>query len=115
MQTFAEDKGRETLPLQPRSGFCELSASKLCNVSLCEGFGCRPTSGERPSPDRTTRLRDSDGDGTAETKSVLPPGLHSPFGMTLMGSDLYVADTDAVCAWLYGGCNGDQVIWYENG
>jgi glucose/arabinose dehydrogenase len=48
-------------------------------------------------PDRITRLRDSDGgDGTAETKSVLPPGLHSPFGMALTGSDLYVADTDAV-------------------
>ena len=99
MQTFAEDKGRETLPLQPRSGFCQLSASKLCNVSWCEGFECRPTTTTRPragvtSPDRITRLRDSD--GTAETKSVLPPGLHSPFGMALMGSDLYVADTDAV-------------------
>jgi len=49
---------------------------------------------DEPRPDNTTR--DSDGDGTAETKSVLPPGLHYPFGMALMGSDLYVADTDAV-------------------
>jgi glucose/arabinose dehydrogenase len=68
------------------------------------------------SPDRITRFRDSDGDGTAETKSVLPPGLHSPFGMALTGSDLYAADTDAGHAlWPYGGCNADQVIWYKNG
>lgn len=88
MQTFAEDKGRETLPLQPRSGFCQLSASKLCNVSWCEGFECRPTTTTRPragvtSPDRITRHRDSD--GTAETKSVLTAGpplalRHGPRG-----------------------------------
>lgn len=64
--------------------------------------------------DPITRLRDSVGDGTAMTKSILPPGLHSPFGMALMGSDLCVADTDAVMR-LDGGCNGDRVIWYKSG
>jgi hypothetical protein len=101
MQTFAEDKGRETLPLQPRSGFCQLSASKLCNVSSSDGFrmparddGAAHIGAGVTNPDRITRLRD--GDGIAESKLVLPPGLHSTFGMALMGSDLYFADTDAV-------------------
>jgi glucose/arabinose dehydrogenase len=34
-----------------------------------------------PSADRITLLRDADGDGVAETRSVFIDGLHSPFGM----------------------------------
>src|SRR5947208_1358504 len=37
------------------------------------------------SPDRITLLRDADGDGVAETKTVFLKGLNSPFGMTLVG------------------------------
>jgi glucose/arabinose dehydrogenase len=54
-----------------------------------------------PSPDRVVLLRDSDGDGVAETRSVLLSGLHSPFGMVLVGDSLYVADTDAVMRFPY--------------
>lgn len=53
------------------------------------------------SPDRITLLRDSDGDGVAETRTTFLRGLHSPFGMTLVGNDLYVADTDAVLRFPY--------------
>ncbi len=49
-----------------------------------------------PSANRITLLRDADGDGVAETKSVFLQGLHSPFGMALVGDTLYVANTDAV-------------------
>jgi glucose/arabinose dehydrogenase len=49
-----------------------------------------------PSADRVTLLRDSDGDGLAETREVFLDSLHSPFGMTLVGNDLYIADTDAI-------------------
>ena len=49
-----------------------------------------------PSANRITLLRDADGDGVAETKSVYLQGLNSPFGMALVGSDLYIANTDAV-------------------
>ena len=49
-----------------------------------------------PSPQRITLLRDADGDGVAETKTVFLSGLHSPFGMVLVGSELYIADTDAL-------------------
>ena len=49
-----------------------------------------------PSANRITLLRDADGDGVAETRTVFLEGLNSPFGMTLVGNDLYVANTDAV-------------------
>jgi len=38
----------------------------------------------------------------AETRSVFLEGLNSPFGMTLVGNDLYVANTDAVVRFRYG-------------
>jgi glucose/arabinose dehydrogenase len=54
-----------------------------------------------PSANRITLLRDSDGDGVAETKSVFLHGLTSPFGLALAGNDLYVADTDALLRFPY--------------
>ena len=54
-----------------------------------------------PSPDRITLLRDADGDGVAETRSAFLQGLHSPFGMALVGKNLYVANTDAVIRFAY--------------
>ena len=54
-----------------------------------------------PSADRITLLRDADGDGVAETRSVFIDGLHSPFGMALVGSELYVANTDALVRFPY--------------
>ncbi|PWT75391.1 MAG: sorbosone dehydrogenase [Proteobacteria bacterium] len=54
-----------------------------------------------PSANRITLLRDADGDGVAETRSVLLQGLHSPFGMALVGNDLYVADSDALLRFPY--------------
>jgi glucose/arabinose dehydrogenase len=55
------------------------------------------------SANRITLLRDSDGDGIAETQSVFLRGLNSPFGMTLAGKDLYVADTDTILRFPYKG------------
>ena len=54
-----------------------------------------------PSADRITLLRDVDGDGVAETRSVFLQGLHSPFGMALVGNDFYVANTDALVRFKY--------------
>ncbi len=54
-----------------------------------------------PSPNRITLLRDADGDGTAETKATFLSGLNSPFGMALVGDNLYVANTDAVLRFPY--------------
>lgn len=54
-----------------------------------------------PSADRITLLRDANGDGVAEIKTPFLTGLHSPFGMALVGDTLYVANTDAVLAFPY--------------
>lgn len=54
-----------------------------------------------PSANRITLLRDSDGDGVAETRSVFISGLNSPFGMVLVGDDFYVADSDAIMKFPY--------------
>ena len=51
-----------------------------------------------PSANRITLLRDADGDGVAETQATFLTGLNSPFGMALVGDDLYVANTDARAA-----------------
>ncbi|MBO9641845.1 MAG: sorbosone dehydrogenase family protein [Pseudacidovorax sp.] len=49
-----------------------------------------------PSADRISLLRDADGDGVAETKTVFASGLVSPFGMALVGNELFVANADAL-------------------
>ncbi len=54
-----------------------------------------------PSANRITLLRDADGDGVAETRSVFLSGLNSPFGMALVGNAFYVANTDAVLRFAY--------------
>ncbi|WP_426783846.1 PQQ-dependent sugar dehydrogenase [Pseudomonas atacamensis] len=54
-----------------------------------------------PSPNRITLLRDADHDGVAETRTVFLQNLNSPFGMTLVGNDLYVADTDRLLRFNY--------------
>jgi glucose/arabinose dehydrogenase len=54
-----------------------------------------------PSANRITLLRDSDGDGVAETRTVFLKDLNSPFGMALVGSDFYVANTDAILRFPY--------------
>jgi glucose/arabinose dehydrogenase len=54
-----------------------------------------------PSANRITLLRDADGDGVPETRTVFLEGLHSPFGMALIGEHFYVANADAVVRYPY--------------
>lgn len=54
-----------------------------------------------PSANRITLLRDANGDGVAEARSVFIEGLNSPFGMALVGDTLYVANTDSLVAFPY--------------
>jgi len=54
-----------------------------------------------PSANRITLLRDADGDGVAEIRHVFLQNLNSPFGMTLVGSTLFVANTDAIVRFTY--------------
>ena len=51
---------------------------------------------EVPSANRITLLRDQDGDGKAEVREVFLESLNSPFGMALVGNELFIANADAV-------------------
>jgi len=63
--------------------------------SLSTGGG-----GDQPS-NRITLLRDADGDGVPEVKSVFLDHLDSPFGVALVGNGLYVANTNAIMRYPY--------------
>ena len=81
-----------TQPDRPTQGVMDWFARKLV----------MDANGSKVSADRVTLLRDSDGDGKAEFRSVLltrANGLHSPFGMQLVGQTLYVANTDSLLAF----------------
>ena len=54
-----------------------------------------------PSANRITLLRDADGDGVAELRVPFIENLTSPFGMALVGNELYVANADALVRFPY--------------
>jgi len=54
-----------------------------------------------PSANRITLLRDRDGNGKAEVRTVFLENLMSPFGMALVGNDFYVANSDSVVKFAY--------------
>jgi len=53
------------------------------------------------SANQISLLRDTNGDGVADVRSVLLEDLNAPFGMTLVGKKLYVANTDAIMIFPY--------------
>jgi glucose/arabinose dehydrogenase len=65
------------------------------------GMAMKKAGSAVPSANRITLLRDADGDGVAEVRTPFLEGLNSPFGMALVGNDLYVANTDAVVRFKY--------------
>jgi glucose/arabinose dehydrogenase len=50
---------------------------------------------------RITLIRDANGDGKPELRTVFLDHLHSPYGVALVGDTLYVANTDAIIAYKY--------------
>lgn len=54
-------------------------------------------SGQTPKPsNRITLVRDANGDGRPELRTVLVDHLHAPFGIAVLNGFLYVANTDAI-------------------
>ncbi len=53
------------------------------------------------SANRITLLRDTDGDGVAETREAFLENLNQPFGMAQLGDTFYVGNTDGVVAFPY--------------
>lgn len=64
--------------------------------------------GNTGASNRITLLRDTNGDGVPDSPSILLDHLNSPFGVALVGNDLYVANTDAIVRYPYA--SGDTKI-----
>lgn len=59
----------------------------------------KKANGSDKSANRITLLRDGDGDGIAEQRSVLLTGLNSPYGIAYLNGILYVGNTDSLMAF----------------
>jgi len=66
------------------------------------------TSAGAQKSNRITLLRGLGSDGAAASRSVFLDNLNSPFGVALVGNDLYVANTDAIVRYRYK--DGDTTI-----
>jgi len=56
---------------------------------------------ETPSANRISLLRDTDGDGIADARTVLLTGLYSPFGMAFANGELFIANADGIVAYRF--------------
>jgi glucose/arabinose dehydrogenase len=59
------------------------------------------SNGKTEGSNRITLLRDTKGDGKPDIRTVFIDHLKSPFGVALVGNDLYVANTDAILRFPY--------------
>ena len=87
----------DVLAVEPKGPSEPILRPKSIVVDFIQGFGHSKTKGG----DRITLLRDADGDGRPELRSVLVDHLNAPFGVALVGGDLYVANTDAIVRYPY--------------
>ena len=62
-----------------------------------QGYGGAGAKGAQ----RITLLRDTNGDGKPDVRTTFLDHLVSPFGVALVGNDLYVANTDALVRYPY--------------
>lgn len=69
--------------------------------ALVANFVMKKAGAGKDSPDKITMLRDLDHDGVAELSTDFINDLHSPFGMALIGNNLYVANTNAILRFHY--------------
>ena len=70
-------------------------------TNLVAGFLFRKAGAGEPSPNKLVLLRDADGDGTAEARTVLRDDLDSPGGLAWLDGKLYVANHDALLRFDY--------------
>ena len=73
-----------------------------------QGLVMKRAGSKVPSANRITLLRDANGDGVAETKTTFLKDLVSPYGMVLVGNELFVANADALVKFPYK--DGDTAI-----
>lgn len=94
-QTIVLPNG-DILVAEGRGGGAPRLTPKDVIAGVIKAQGTSPVEGG----DRLTLLRDSDGDGTYE-KMVFADNLNAPYGLALVGSQLYVANQDALVRFEY--------------
>ncbi|WP_373692633.1 sorbosone dehydrogenase family protein [Acidovorax sp.] len=63
---------------------------------LAMGLVMKRAGAGTPSANRITLLRDTDGDGVADVRTAFMQNLLSPFGIALVGTQLFIATADGV-------------------
>lgn len=87
----------DVLAVEPKPPSEPVTRPKDIVVGFIQGFGHSKVSGTNT----ITLLRDTNGDGKADQRSVFLDKLNAPFGVALVGGDLYVANTDAIVRYPY--------------
>jgi len=87
----------DVLAVEPKAPSEPVSRPKDIIVNWIENFGHSKVEGGN----QITLLRDADGDGKPELRSVFLDHLVGPFGVALVGGDLYVANDDAIVRFPY--------------
>jgi len=79
---------------EPEAGAKNVHADGLRGKAM--GMVQKRAGAGTPSANRITLLRDVDGDGMAETRTVFLQNLVSPYGMALVGKQLFIANANAI-------------------
>ena len=87
----------DVLAVEPKGPGEPVLRPKQIIVDFVQSYGHAKAEGGN----RITLLRDADGDGKPELRSVFLDHLNAPFGVALVGNDLYVANTDAIVRYPY--------------
>jgi glucose/arabinose dehydrogenase len=76
-------------------------APKLTPKDVVAGYIKKKGTSPVKGGDRLTLLRDGDGDGTYEGRTIFARGLNAPYGLALAGGYLYVANQDSLVRFDY--------------
>lgn len=77
------------------------SAPALTPKDVIAGYIKKQGTSSVKGGDRLTLLRDADGDGTYEGRTIFASGLNAPYGLALAGGFLYVANQDSLVRFDY--------------
>ncbi len=74
---------------------------KLMPKDFLVGYFLSKGTSSVESGDRLTLLRDADGDGTYEGRMIFAGDLNAPYGLALIGNQLFVANQDSLVRFEY--------------
>jgi glucose/arabinose dehydrogenase len=87
----------DVLVAEGRGGHAPRLTPKDFIAGIIKAKGTSPVKGG----DRLTLLRDANGDGTYETRTVFADNLDAPYGLALIGNNLFVANQGALVRFAY--------------